>query len=195
MQLHAVGLKPMSILLVVQREAMAASHGSTGKDFNRRFMPTLQDVENVVKRFRQSNQLHSNDAMAVDQLIGRLRAEGSDTVLYYHKQQVDDQGDITQHFRLGICTTFGRAMLKAFHDLVFLDGVYGMNKYGYPQLNLVVRDEYSNGVPVAFCIADKEDADVVAEFMGAIAEVGDVQAIGGMHAHAQNKLAPLTAFF
>ena len=48
-------------------------------------------------------------------------------------------------------------------------------------------------VPVAFCIADKEDADVIGEFMVAIAEVGDVQAIGGMHAHAQNKLAPLTA--
>ena len=50
-------------------------------------------------------------------------------------------------------------MLRAFGTkLAFIDAVFGMNSYGYPQLTVLVQDEFGNGVPVAFLVADTEDA-------------------------------------
>ena len=54
------------------------------------------------------------------------------------------------------------------------------------QLNLVVRNDCRNSVAVPF---NKDDADVVAEFMVANAEVRDAKALGGMHTDAQSKLS------
>jgi len=50
----------------------------------------------------------------------------------------------------------------------------------------VVRDDCSNSVAPPF---NKDDADVVAEFMVANAEVRDAKALGGMHTDAQSKQA------
>jgi hypothetical protein len=171
MQLHCLGLKPQVILLIVEKEALGMC-GGDGMGLDRRFLPHLQDVQNVVKRMRQGSQLHSRDVISVDQLVATLRSEGTDTIMYHHRQVVDGSGTIMQHFRLGICSPFGRAMLKAFPRLVFMDAVYGMTRYGYPLLNLVVRDEYGNGVPLAFCIASTEDAAVIKEFISETAQVG-----------------------
>ena len=83
---------------------------------------------------------------------------------------MDEEGDITQHFRLGITSPFGLRMLKAFGtQLAFLDAVFGINSLGFPQLTLVVRDEFCNAVPVAFCIADCEDSSTHAQFLKALA--------------------------
>ena len=58
------------------------------------------------------------------------------------------------------------------------------------QLNRVVCNDCSNSVAVPF---NKDDADVVVEFMVANAEVRDAKALGGMHTDTQSKQASLTA--
>lgn len=46
-----------------------------------------------------------------------------------------------------------------------MDAVFGMNQYGYALLTLLVRDDFGNGVPVAFCISDAEDKERWLEFV------------------------------
>lgn len=65
----------------------------------------------------------------------------------------------TDQFRLAICGEDGAAMLKSFGDLVFLDTVHSMTKYGYLELVIVVQDEFGSGYPVAFMLSQTETAD------------------------------------
>ncbi len=62
--LHAMGLKPMRILLLVQREA-ARKRTSTVQSCP----PSLQHVENIVKHLHQINQLQGNDVIPADSQV------------------------------------------------------------------------------------------------------------------------------
>jgi hypothetical protein len=66
--LHAVGLKPMRILLLVQREAIPWQHGQGLQPCNHAHAPCKQHVENVVKCLHQTNQLQGNDVIPADSL-------------------------------------------------------------------------------------------------------------------------------
>ena len=52
--------------------------------------------------------------------------------------------------------------------MVLLDAVYNLTQHGYPVYTLLVRDEFGNGVPVAFLITDEEKAEPVKEFLVAV---------------------------
>ena len=41
-----------------------------------------------------------------------------------------------------------------------LNATGGLNILGFSQLTMLVQDEFSNGVPVAFCITGSETADI-----------------------------------
>ena len=107
-------------------------------------------------------------------------------MLFFSPQQLDADGGIEQHFKLGITSPFGLRMLKVFGtEQAFLDAVYGINSLGFAQVTLVVRGEFGNSVPVAFCISDCEDSAIHAEFLQSLAEVG-----GGL-LHACDRPLPL----
>ena len=59
--------------------------------------------------------------------------------------------------------------------MIFLDAVYGLSSYGYPILTALVRDDYGNGCPVAFCIADGEEASTCSTFLRTIAAAADME--------------------
>jgi len=65
----------------------------------------------------------------------------------------------TDQFRLAICGEDGATMLRCFGDLVFLDTVHCMTRYGYLELAIVVQDEFGSGYPVAFMLSQTETAD------------------------------------
>ena len=95
-------------------------------------------------------------------------------VLFYDPQQLDADGNVVQHFCLGICPPFGVRMLQAFPDMPHLDATGGLNILGFSQLTMLVQDEFGNGVPVAFCIAGSETADVIKKFVSAVTKVSRV---------------------
>jgi hypothetical protein len=87
-------------------------------------------------------------------------------------QVTADDGTITQRFRLALTSAFGLRMLKQLGtEQCFMDAAYGLTSLGFPQTTLVVRDEFGNGVPVAVCISDNEEAFVFEEFLRALAAV------------------------
>jgi MULE transposase domain len=128
-------------------------------------------VENVRKRMLAKTRLDKNDVMAVEKLVKEL---GSDIVLYHHPQK--SEGDIIiEHLRLAICTQVQRSMVKEFgKEMIFMDAVFGLSRYGFPMLTLVVRDEFGHGFPAAYCITSTEDSAVWQEFLLAVLKEADL---------------------
>jgi hypothetical protein len=122
-------------------------------------------VENVRKRMLAKTRLDKNDVMAVEKLVKEL---GTDIILYHHPQQIDGD-DIIEHLRLAICTRVQRSMIREFgKEMMFMDAVFGLSRYGFPMLTLVVRDEFGHGFPAAYCISSTEDSVVWQEFLLAV---------------------------
>ena len=160
MQLIRNGLSNANIIKQLQRRALATESAREQLRNHTVCHPALlltpEAVENVRKRFYSRERIDSNDKMAVKKLVDAL----GDDVQSYVEQKVED-GEITQHLQIIICTAVQRAMLREFgKKLIFMDAVFGLNRYGFPMLTLVVRDEYGNGFPAAYCISSTEDGDV-----------------------------------
>lgn len=168
LQLLLYGLTPMRILMIMDKEANEgldeAGIAAALKDGRRPC--TLRDIENLRKQVNATTNLDTNDVLAVDLLVQQLRgiAGRDDYVLYYDRSE--------QGIQLAISTPFQRQMLEAFgQKLVFMDAVFGLTIYGYPMLTLLVQDDFGNGVPVAFCISDKENSAAWARFIDAACKV------------------------
>ena len=170
-----MGLKPFQILLVLENQVQeklveAGLDVSAIANLKRREVASLADIQNIVKAQQQRSYMDKNDVMATRKLIQQLKA--ANCVLYHHEQKLDDDGNIAEHFRVGLACPFGLRMLKAFgQELSFLDAVYGMDKYGYAQLTLLVQDDAGNGVPAAFAIVDTENSEFVLEFLEKVSDV------------------------
>lgn len=134
---------------------------------------TARDIENIRKRMYTRTRINKNDVKAVEKLVELL---GSDVVLYYHPQVYDEEEEkVKEHLRLAISTPAQRAMLKQFGGkLCFMDAVFGLSKYGFPTLALVVRDEFGHGFPAGYCISSNEDGAIWSEFLTAILQSADL---------------------
>lgn len=125
-------------------------------------MVTLRDIENIRRKYLAAHRMDSNDAVSVEKLVEQLKDE--DYILDYDGNEED--------FFLAISTPFQRSMLKTFgRELVFMDAVHNLNKYGYAMMTLVVRDEFGNGVSVAFGISAVENGARWSQFLTKTFEV------------------------
>jgi hypothetical protein len=138
--MHLLGLKPFNILLVLEREQRAAAaqaaaapaaavpapapasvfNGAAGPSNwgNRRYLPSLKDIENIVEQLRREARMHPNDVAAVGALVTSLMVGSPGSVLYYHPQVLAGLGAAAGHeWRLqrgwgggsmGGCTMVGR---------------------------------------------------------------------------------------
>eukprot|EP00898_Chlorokybus_atmophyticus_P002716 jgi/Chlat1/3445/Chrsp23S03828 len=59
-------------------------------------------------------------------------------------------------------------------DIALLYATGGTNKYGYPFFTMLIKDDFGNGVPVAFMICNTEEHSVIAMFLKAIAAASGV---------------------
>lgn len=156
---------PAQALYELKRLALAG--GLTDSARRAAMSVTLAQLGNLQKRRLAASRVDRNDVNAVALMV----EQAGDNILYYHPQEIDADGDVESHLRLAICPKFGRDLLaKCGQKLIFMDGVYGTSKYGFPLLALVVRDEFGHGNPVALCIASAEKAEIWEEFLKAVTE-------------------------
>ena len=173
MQMLQMGKLPSQILAQLQVDAIRdfrEGSSSTEQVYHPSLLLTLEDIENARKRMLHCTRVDSNDVVAVEKLTKELGG----ACLYYKPQEAD--GDIiTEHLRLAICTDVQRKMLKLFGSkLFFMDAVWGLSRYGFPVLALVVRDELGHGFPCAYCIASAENSVIWQEFLEAVLAAADV---------------------
>ncbi|KAG7669046.1 hypothetical protein KSW81_004056 [Nannochloris sp. 'desiccata'] len=168
------GMSPQQILYALQ--ANGKVNAITDGKVSRHFLPSLKDIQNIVKQLKVEKQFHPNDLTALNMLVETLETKLPGTVLLYTPQVLDQDKNITNNFTLILSSPFATRMLKCFGgDMIFLDAVYGLSAYGYPILTALVRDDYGNGCPVAFCIADGEEATICSTFLSTIAAAAEME--------------------
>ena len=98
------------------------------------------------------------------------------------KQQGTKQSDNIDNmadnaFILEIQTHFQRdVMMKFGNDTVCMDSTHGTNMYDFNLITFLVVDEYGEGVPVAWMIANREDPVILIEFLTALKQrTGDLK--------------------
>ena len=69
-------------------------------------------------------------------------------------------------------------MLKQFgHNIICIDGTHGTNAYDFTLTTLMVVDDFGMGIPVAFCVTNKENTGFFSIFFDVVKkECGRVDA-------------------
>lgn len=125
-----------------------------------------QDLRNIMREFHlDPSKRHPNDVVSVETWVKKVQSVGEDfnPIIYYKAQGevVNDSRLNDEDILLIISTPFQKEMLKKFgNDIVCTDSTHGMNQYDFHLTTLVVVDEYGSGVPGAFCISNKKNAEV-----------------------------------
>jgi hypothetical protein len=184
-QLLDLGKTPYQVYIKLNDWINADLSSSSSSDFlasfgSRRGRLSMQDIKNQQKQLAREQRILDIDVLAVEQLVGHLAGLGAaNPVLLYQPQQLDAEGEISQHLVLVMADPFGLAMLDAFgagdDRLVLLDATGGTLYYGYQLHTLAVVDEFREAVPVAFMMTSGQEADVVEQFL----KVGAHGCVGG----------------
>jgi hypothetical protein len=146
-------MTPAQILDHLQRGVLP---GDLSNPFSSLTLPRIKAFQQ--KHWRRTR-ISQHDGDAVHQMIHAPNFP----LLSYSKKNLQQatQAGLSQHypsekFHIAICSPCQALMLKKFGDLVFLDTVHGMTKYGYYNMTILVLDEYGHGFPVAFMLSEKE---------------------------------------
>jgi hypothetical protein len=135
---------------------------------------TISRIAAIRKRHWRKTRISENDADAV-----RMMIQSDDFPMLScsdkNLQQISQPG-LSQHdpfgkFHIAITSQCQALMLKKFGDLVFLDTVHGMTKYGYYNMAILVMDEFGHGFPVAFMLSAHETCADWTFFIKSVFEV------------------------
>lgn len=136
---NLVGLIPPSQILDKLQDGVPATGYS-----NPYSRLTIEKIEAIRKKWLRRNRVQADDRLSVLKMT-----EDKKFPCLFHEQQ-EDKITGESRFHSGISSDFQAAMLKKFGDVVYLDTVHGMTKYGFLQLTMLVMDEFGHGCPVAF---------------------------------------------
>ncbi|XP_065202635.1 uncharacterized protein LOC135832989 [Planococcus citri] len=93
----------------------------------------------------------------------------------FKKQKEEYPGLKADDFVLIMQTKFQRKMLQKFgSQMVTINGTHGTNKYKFQLYTLLVLDEWNEGIPVAFCISNREDEQIFRIFFEKIKEAAGI---------------------
>ena len=149
-----------------------------GADLNRDHLTSKQDMHNIMHQFNITHvQKHSQDATSVHCWVNDLRDREYDSVLCYKPQGELKYGLPQSDFLLGIQTEFQKdTMKKHASKLVCLDSTHCTTGYDFLLVTVLVKDEYGEGVPVAWLISNREDICSLDPFFAALKErIGSVE--------------------
>ena len=119
---------------------------------------------------------HKDDAASVNVLVNDLQALDDNPVLLFKKQTEEYEGLNNEDFALILQTKFQKNMFTKFaKSIVCIDGTHDTNKYKFQLYTLLTLDEWNEGVPVAFCISNREDEAIFRIFFDKIKEAAGIQ--------------------
>lgn len=135
---------------------------------------TRKNIANIDRTFcLHGIQRHKDDATSVDLWVKQMKSQDDNPVILYkvqgQKAPVECAGMADQDFVLAMQTPLQASMLKQFSaKVICFDGTHGTNGYNFTLVTVMVVDEYGEGLPVAWCISNKEDQTLLANFYRAI---------------------------
>ena len=78
---------------------------------------------------------------------------------------IDVQHSLNDKFELEFSTKFGRDTLKTCNQFVCLDATHNTTRRHYNLFTLLVQNEYSHGVPVAFLLCSDATTTTIERFL------------------------------
>ena len=156
---------------------------NVGSKFDRIHLLTRKDIRNIEKAYDiKGIQKHTNDAVSVSAWVEEQMAkeEGNPVVLY--KAQGQDQPQGCSHLRLedfilALQTPLQRDMMQQYgpNKIICMDSTHGTNGYDFQLITVLVVDNYGEGFPVAWCLCNREDKQLLVNFLKHLnARVGQI---------------------
>ena len=161
----------VAITRIVDKIRENTVHGIT-----REHLVTKQDIHNIKNHYNIEGVIrHANDLTSVCSWVEELMSLPYDPILLFKPQgkpQPDGMDNIANDdFILAIQTEFHRDMLVKYGGTcVCIDSTHGTNMYDFHLITLLVIDAFGKGLPVAWCVSNREDTTMLVEFLKALRE-------------------------
>ena len=150
-----MGVKPEKILDDIR--------DTVGEKFSREHMLEEQDIRNIAIQFGISQvRRHDDDQTSVLSWIHEWEGKADlNPVLYYKLQGEKDEAEYRvgeEDFIIVLQTKAQQVMMKQFAEKgVCCDTTHGTTGYDFKLATLIALDEFQEGLPVAHCLANKEN--------------------------------------
>ena len=148
---------------------------NVGKEFPRIHLLTRKDIANIERTYGlKGMQRHRDNATSVDIWVEEMKHRDINPVILYKQQgasQPEECDDLCDHdFVLAIQTPLETDMMRTLCNgrVVCVDTTHGTNGYDFTLITVVVVDEYGEGLPVAWCISNREDQFLLMNFFKAL---------------------------
>ena len=128
-------------------------------------------------KYRQ--RLYPEDCTFTYLLIKKLELEKYNPVILYKPQEEDYliapqkykvNVEKPEFFAIGIQTKEHEMFVKHSSKITCIDATHGTKQYGFPQINLVVPDDFGKGYPAGHLISNRPSEEVLALFLEASKE-------------------------
>ncbi|XP_049779635.1 uncharacterized protein LOC126176522 [Schistocerca cancellata] len=142
------------------------------EEVERLHLLTRKDLHNIKREFLiDPHQYHSSDEISVSIFLERMK----DCVLM-HKQAGQNMGNLSsEDTMIVLMTPFQSELLRKFgSNIVCVDSTHCTNVYKLLVTTLLVIDEFGSGIPVAFCISNKENTAIMTQFFTCVREKAGV---------------------
>ena len=142
----------------------------------REHLVTRQDVHNIKLQYNIEGIVrHHNDLTSVTAWVEEMQTLQYNPVLVFKPQgvtQTREMDNIGENdFLLVIQTEFQRDVLQKWgNDTICTDTTYNTNAYDFNLITLLVLDDFGEGIPVAWEIANREDVCMIVEILKVIRE-------------------------
>ena len=145
--------------------------------FNRVHMINKKDVANIECAFglKVPVQRHPDDAISTKLWVEELKSKGkANPVLFYKQQGNSCHGFNDEDFVLILQTPLQSLLLQKFGtNIVCIDSTYKITGYDFVLITVLVVDEFGEGYPVSWCLANREDEVVMKKFYSCLREKAD----------------------
>ena len=141
-------------------------------------LTSKQDVHNIMHQFNINHvQKHTEDSTSINCWVHDLRDQVFNIILCYKPQGQPAYGLPNKDFLLGFQTEFQRdTMIKYASSLVCIDSTHCTTGYDFLLITVLVKDDYGEGVPVAWLISNREDICALDPFFAELKlRVGNIE--------------------
>lgn len=145
---------------------------SVSTELNRVHLLTRKDLHNIERSFSLCQERrHAIDSVSVRFWVEKMKERKDNPVLFYKEQgnvvaEVGcNEGLGVDDFALVIQTPLQADVLRlGDKKVVCADATHGTNSYNFQLISVLVIDEFGEGFPAGFCLSNKEDYVVLANF-------------------------------
>ncbi|XP_049954913.1 uncharacterized protein LOC126470929 [Schistocerca serialis cubense] len=129
---------------------------------------TRHDLHNIKRDFAiGDDQQHNIDEVSVGMWLEKMK----DCVLLYKKEgEAREDFDRTDSV-IVLMTDYQKQLLQRFgQNIVCVDSTHCTNVYKLLVTTLLVVDDFGSGMPVAFCVSNRETTSIMTHFFSAVKE-------------------------